>query len=174
MPLAGCALDWAWIPTTYAPGMTAAVRARIADPAMRTPADLKRADAAKAWRDALRDSADTDSGAMAVTWARKQVGTSESPPHTNRGPKIDTWNRACGIPPGPNAFWCGAFANAALHAAGQPNGAFMAYCPNIEARARAGIGGWSWVARHQDGQPVTSSSSPSRRRAAPRHTWSCW
>jgi hypothetical protein len=78
---------------------------------------------------------------------------SEHPPGSNRGPQVDAWNRAVGTPPGPMAYWCGAFANAALHAAGFADEHFMAYCPSIEAHARQGIGGWKWIASWKDGKP---------------------
>lgn len=48
----------------------------------------------------------------AVRWALDQVGTVESPPYSNQGPKISDWERATlgsvGWP------WCQAFVNAAL------------------------------------------------------------
>lgn len=152
-------------PKTYAIGMTPAVRSRIAHPERRTPADLKRGEEAKEWRGALRKTAGTgEGGAAAVEWARKHVGVTEHPAGSNRGPEVDAWNKAVGTPPGPMAYWCGAFVNAALHAAGQPNEHFMAYCPNIEAHARQGLGGWKWISRLQDGKPgdcvlYTESSS---------------
>ena len=49
-----------------------------------------------------------------------------------------------GTPPGPQAYWCGAFCNACLVAAGFRPMSFMAYCPSIEPHARAGVDGWSW------------------------------
>lgn len=50
----------------------------------------------------------------AISWALDQVGVTESPPGSNRGRKIDQWNLASGVSPGPAAYWCQSFANAVL------------------------------------------------------------
>jgi hypothetical protein len=141
-------------PDTYRAGMTATVRTKIRHPDKRTAAELKLADDRKQWRAALRRrwASEAAGPEAAIAYGKAQVGVSESPPNSNRGPKIDEWNRAVGTSPGPNAFWCGAFVNACLHAAGFPNQHFLAYCPSIEARARGASGGWSWHARLADGK----------------------
>jgi hypothetical protein len=142
-------------PGSYAAGMTATVRTKICHPDKRTAAELKRADERKEWRAALRKRLASEAAGpkAAIAYGKKQVGISESPPNSNRGPKIDEWNRAVGTPPGPRAYWCGAFVNACLHAAGFPNQHFLAYCPSIEQRARGAGGGWSWHSRLADGKP---------------------
>jgi hypothetical protein len=54
----------------------------------------------------------------AVKWAVDQVGTTESPYGSNRGPKVSEWNkRAIGIDGVP---WCQSFADAVLVAGGGP------------------------------------------------------
>lgn len=54
----------------------------------------------------------------ALKWARNQIGTTEHPAGTNRGPKIDVWIKAClGYLDG--VAWCGCFAHhAAVMVAG--------------------------------------------------------
>jgi hypothetical protein len=94
--------------------------------------------------------AGTDAGPRAaLAWAIKQVGTTESPPGSNNGPKIAQWEALAGYE-GP-VFWCGCFANAVLVAGGLPSGAAwgIGYVPSIIGHARAGTDGWSW---HGEGQ----------------------
>jgi hypothetical protein len=127
-------------------GFTAGIRRKIHDPQRLTPTEHRRAVArrqwVKRWAQAARSARH---GALTATdYARKMLGTVEHPSGSNRGPRIDVWNRAVGTPPGPSAYWCGAFCNACLVAAGLPPQHFMAYCPAIEAHARAGIDGWAW------------------------------
>jgi hypothetical protein len=142
-------------PRSYREGMTPGVRTKIRHPDRRSKAELKLAEERKDWRAALRKRMASEAAGpkAAIAYGKKQVGVSESPPGSNRGPKIDAWNRAVGTPPGPNAFWCGAFVNACLHAGGLPDQSFLAYCPSIEARARGGAGGWSWHSKLADGTP---------------------
>lgn len=79
----------------------------------------------------------------ACKWALEQVGTTENPPGSNWGGRIEDWIRATGYTsPVP---WCGCFVNAALIRAGLPTGSgWIGFTPAIVARARAGTGGWSW------------------------------
>lgn len=79
----------------------------------------------------------------AMAFAVKQLGTTESPPGSNWGPKIGAWIKAAGyVSPVP---WCGCFANACIMAGGLPSGAgWIGYTPAIVGHARKGIGGWSW------------------------------
>lgn len=142
-------------PQSYRDGMTPAVRTKIRHPDKRTEAELARGGRRKEWRAALRKrlASETAGPKAAIAYAEKQIGVSESPPGSNRGPKIDKWNRAVGTPPGPKAFWCGAFVNACLHAGGFPDQPFLAYCPSIETRARGGAGGWSWHPNLANGKP---------------------
>lgn len=43
-----------------------------------------------------------------IRWAIDQVGETESPLNSNRGPRVDIWNREFGSPDG--SYWCGNFA----------------------------------------------------------------
>ena len=52
----------------------------------------------------------------ALDYARQYVGTKESPPGSNRGPLIDKWNRAAGVPKG--SPWCMSFLRACFKLAG--------------------------------------------------------
>jgi hypothetical protein len=125
-------------------GVTPALRTKLRDPARRSRAELTRADGRKDWRRRLRRRYEGHGPEAAIAYARKHVGMGESPPGTNRGPLIDKWNRLCGVPPGPSAFWCGTACNAFLMAAGFPVQQWLRYCPWTEQRARAGQEGWSW------------------------------
>jgi hypothetical protein len=142
-------------PQSYGNGMTPGVRIKIRHPEKRTPAEIAVGNEREEWRRAFakRVSAEAAGPEAAVKFARKNVGVSESPPGSNRGQLIDMWNRAVGTTPGPQAYWCGAFVNACLHAAGFPNQPFLAYCPGIETHARGGAGGWSWHPTLADGKP---------------------
>lgn len=121
----------------------------IRNPDDRTPEQLERAKVRKDALDgspkfdALLEEGDGKGADAAVSWARKQIGTTERPAGSNWGPKIETWIRATGYSsPVP---WCGCFVNAAVMAAGVPSGAgWIGYTPAIVSRARAGHGGWSW------------------------------
>lgn len=126
-------------------GITPAVRGKIRHPGKSlTAAEKRRRDARTEWRARFKKRHEKHGAALAVAFAKAHLGTSESPPASNRGPLIDQWNLAVGTPPGPAAYWCGAFANACLVAAGFTPQHFMAYCPSIEAHARAGVDGWKW------------------------------
>jgi hypothetical protein len=125
-------------------GLTPDIRRKIRHPEQRTPQEKARARKRREWRQRLRKRYEGGGPAAALDFARKHVETTESPPQSNRGPLIDRWNRAAGIPPGPNAWWCGAFCNACLVAAGFQPMRFMAYCPAIEQHAKSGADGWSW------------------------------
>lgn len=105
------------------------------------------------WRKRLADRYAKRGADLAVEFALAHIGVTEHPPGSNTGPHIDDWNRAVGTPPGPQAYWCGAFANACLHAAGFPDEHFMAYCPNIEQHARSGADGWRWHGPSETPQP---------------------
>lgn len=79
-----------------------------------------------------------------MDWAKSQVGTTETPYGSNRGPKVSKWQRdVAGIDGQP---WCGAFAGYGLkHAAGLPIPAGVVYTPNIIGYAKTGTGGFaSW------------------------------
>jgi hypothetical protein len=78
---------------------------------------------------------------IALQYAVDHIGVTEHPAGSNRGPDVDAWERACGVIAAP---WCGCFANACLVAAGFPNQFWLRYCPAIEAKAKAGEGGWEW------------------------------
>lgn len=92
----------------------------------------------------------TNRGAYAaLTFARKEIGTTESPAGSNWGGHVKLWIELAGYS-GP-VPWCGCFANACVVAGGLPSGAgWIGYTPAIIQHARRGIGGWSW---HEVGQP---------------------
>jgi hypothetical protein len=47
--------------------------------------------------------------AAAIDIARTQIGVSEQPPGSNRGPEVDAYLRAAGLNPRGNHAWCAAF-----------------------------------------------------------------
>jgi hypothetical protein len=106
------------------------------------PAERVRMRARADWRVRLAKRYRGDGPAAALAWARQQIGVKEQPAGSNRGPLIDQWQRLCGILAAP---WCGAFVNRALMAAGFPAQPWLRYCPSIEAKAKAGEGGWLWL-----------------------------
>jgi hypothetical protein len=132
-------------------GVTPELRARIRHPERRTAAELARARKRREWIRRLRRRHAGAGPAEALAFARAQIGVREDPGRANRGKLIDKWNLATGIPPGPNAFWCGAFVNACLIAAGFPPDHVLAYCPSIEDRAQQGRDGWSWHGKPRPG-----------------------
>jgi hypothetical protein len=85
----------------------------------------------------------------ALAFAAGHVGVTEHPAGSNRGVDVDAWERACGVLGAP---WCGCFVNACLVAAGFPNQFWLRYCPSIEAKAKAGEGGWEWHGRSGGGR----------------------
>jgi hypothetical protein len=125
-------------------GIAPDIRLKLRDPARRTRVERKRGDGRAAWRHRLKRRFQQSGPALAVGYASRVNGVCEHPPGSNRGPQVDAWNRMVGTPPGPQAYWCGAFCNACLVAAGFQPMHFMAYCPNIEHQARAGVDGWRW------------------------------
>jgi hypothetical protein len=92
----------------------------------------------------------------ALAFARSMVGITESPPNSNRGPKIDGWERACGVFAAP---WCGCFANAVLVAGGFPDQEWLRFCPWIEGRAKSGESGWLWTQAPKAGDLVLYGAS---------------
>jgi hypothetical protein len=133
--------------TELDPGVTPRLRVKLRRRLL-NPAERIRYNARKDWRKRLRHRYDGHGPAAALAWARSQVGVTESPPGSNRGKRIDAWQRLCGILAAP---WCGCFVNRALMAAGFPAQPWLRYCPTIEAKAKAGEAGWSWH-RPQDAQ----------------------
>lgn len=85
----------------------------------------------------------------ALAFMKAHIGDHESPSGSNWGRPVQDWIHLAGYnSPVP---WCGCFANAAIVAAGVPNGAgWIGYTPAIIQHAQRGIGGWSW---HSEGQP---------------------
>jgi hypothetical protein len=110
-----------------------------------TPEEQVRQQDRAGWRHRLALRYGGGSINEALKWAAAQINTTESPAGSNRGPKIDAWNRAVGTPPGPFAYWCGAFANAVLVAGGFPDQYWLRYCPWIEAHAQGHLDGWAWI-----------------------------
>lgn len=131
-------------------GVTTTVRRKIRDPRRLSSAEAKRHDDRRPWihRLAAAQHAASSGPKAAIAFARKMADRHvvEHPAGSNRGPYIDDWNRRVASPPGPYAYWCGAFANACLVAGGVPSHEWMRYCPWIEQHARAGVDGWSWHA----------------------------
>lgn len=84
--------------------------------------------------------------AKAVSWARAQVGTTESPAGSNRGGKITTWQNELGAWL-VGLAWCGTFCAAALRRAGVKGLTYrMASVAFIEDDARNHAGpfrGWT-------------------------------
>jgi hypothetical protein len=142
-------------PASYGQGITPAARIKIRNPDKRSPAEIKRALSRREWLAGLRKRMAAAGGgaAEAIAYGRKHLGTHEAPSGSNRGPLIDQWNRDVNSPPGPMAYWCGAFVNACLHAGGFPHQPFLVYCPNIEGTARTGTDGYSWYTNVADGKP---------------------
>ncbi|HET8758546.1 MAG TPA: CHAP domain-containing protein, partial [Solirubrobacteraceae bacterium] len=132
-------------------GVTPELRERICDPKRRTAAERERARARRPWLRRLRRRYDGHGPAAAIAYARKHLNVREDAGRPNRGRMIDKWNTATGIPLNSQAYWCGAFVNACLTAAGLPPDHVLAYCPSIENRAKAGTGGWSWQSKPRPG-----------------------
>jgi hypothetical protein len=136
------------VPIVRSHRITPPTRIKLRDPARRTLTERRRGDARAEWRQRLKRRFEAHGAAMAITYASHMADlrVSESPPGSNRGERIDQWNRMAGIAPGPAAYWCGAFCNACLVAAGFHPMPFMSYCPAIEQHAKADAGGWTWHA----------------------------
>jgi uncharacterized protein (TIGR02594 family) len=132
-------------------GVTAELRERILDPKTRSATERERARKRRPWIRRLRRRYEGHGPAAAIAYARKHIGVKEDAGRPNRGRLIDQWNTATGIPLNSQAFWCGAFVNACLTASGLPPDRVLAWCPGIEARAKAGTGGWSWHSKPRPG-----------------------
>jgi hypothetical protein len=130
-------------------GATPAVRSKVRHRKL-TTMEIVRFHAREEWRGRYRRRYESPAHAInaAVAFARSMVGISEDPPGSNTGPKIDAWQKACGVHAAP---WCGCFVNACLVAGGFPDQEWLRYCPWIEGRARAGEGGWLWTPTAQRG-----------------------
>lgn len=123
-------------------GVTPAIRVKIRHRKL-TPIESKRFRERVPWRERLAQRYGAPSAAVvaAISFARAHVGTTESPAGSNRGKRVDEWERRCGVIA---AAWCGCFINAVLVAGGFPDQAWLRYCPWIEGRAKSGEGGWTW------------------------------
>jgi peptidoglycan hydrolase-like protein with peptidoglycan-binding domain len=128
----------------------------IRHPGNRTKAELARAKKRKADREKNGKGL-----AAAMKWAGAQVGTTESPAGSNKGPKITAWQGQVGLPQGGYA-WCGAFVHAVARVYGVDLVNDVRYVPAIKGHAQAktgGFDGWttslataqSW---HRDGHLV--------------------
>lgn len=108
----------------------------------RTPLELQLAN--RRARQVAKQRARINSGAKkAVHWALAQVGTTESPPGSNLGPKVSFWQRAMQPSWAPGWFWCGAFSGYASKVyGGAPISGRVVYTPNTLADARAGANGF--------------------------------
>ena len=127
----------------YKHGFTPEVREKLRDPSKRTQAEVARAERRGEWRRRLRKRHRGGGPAMALDFARRHIGVKEIAGN-NRGKLIDQWNLASHCPLG--SAWCGNFMNACLRAAGFENQPWLAACRVIETHARAGQGGWQWIA----------------------------
>jgi hypothetical protein len=125
-------------------GFTPAIRLKLRDPARRSLAERRRGEARTHWRARLKHRFAAHGPSLAVAYALRMAAEAvhERPSGSNRGPRIDDWNRMVGTPLGPNAFWCGAFCNACLVAAGFTPMPFMKSCIQIEQHARGSVDGW--------------------------------
>jgi hypothetical protein len=125
-------------------GLLPSVYRKVIDPKKRNSKDRRRAKARapRIKRTAKRLRAEQHGPKMAIAYGKKFVGMTETPYGSNRGPKIDDWQRACGFLGAP---WCGMYVNAMLRAGGFANQPWLAYCPSIESRAKSGTDGWRWV-----------------------------
>lgn len=123
-------------------GATPAIRTKVRHRKL-TPMELVRFKEREDWRVRLGQRYGNPNKAIwqALAFARSQVGVTEHPAGSNRGPAVDIWERECGVLGAP---WCGCFVNAVLVAGGFPDEEFLRYCPSIEGKAKSGDGGWSW------------------------------
>lgn len=93
------------------------------------------AKARKPYRRKLRKRYKADPGKLALAWAKQQIGVTESPAGSNRGPRIDTWTGYWG---GVAWQWCGTFAGYAVKKiAGAKVTSWLPYAPSITADAKA-------------------------------------
>jgi predicted chitinase/peptidoglycan hydrolase-like protein with peptidoglycan-binding domain len=134
-------------------GLTPEIRRKIVKPATRTAKEKARARRRRGWIRKLRKRYEGGGAREALAFARRQIGTAERG-GANRGPKVDKWNRMVGTPLGPQAYWCGAFCNACLVAAGFTSQPWMKSCIQIEQHARGRWGGWSWHSSPKPGDMV--------------------
>jgi hypothetical protein len=132
-------IGWALgaLEATLDQGATLGLQTIIRDPKRRNGDQLRRA------RQRARAAVGASGAAQrTVAWCRAQVKTTESPPGTNRGPKITHWQAEFGNPRG-GWPWCGAFVGYALrHHGGVAVPAGVVYTPNIYAWARSRTAGF--------------------------------
>lgn len=108
------------------------------------------------WRKKYADRYGGGAVKVALNFAAAQIGVTEHPAGSNRGPQVDVWERACNVLGAP---WCGCFANAVLVAGGLASDFRLRYCPAIEAIAKNGESGWLWTHDPQPGDLVLYGSS---------------
>lgn len=104
------------------------------------------ASARSPYRKKLRKRYDKTSGQKVMAWAKKQVGTTESPAGSNWGPQIGEWIKYTGYT-GP-VFWCGCFACYGVCNIGKakiPVRIRLGYTGYITADANAGVNGLTAV-----------------------------
>lgn len=91
---------------------------------------------------AIRRDLRAGGAAKAMQWAAAQIGTTESPPGSNWGPKISEWIKFTGYSsPVP---WCGcfvAYVTVKIGGCNIPNRIRLGYTPSIVADARANTNG---------------------------------
>lgn len=97
----------------------------------------------KPYRRKLRKRYAATPGQKVIQWANAQLGTTENPPGSNRGPKIDVWCKFWGLVA---PQWCGCFAGYAVRVIGGAKvTSWLPYAPSITADAKANRNGLTAV-----------------------------
>lgn len=93
-----------------------------------------------------------NAGALrAIDWAHNQIGITEKPANSNRGPKVDVWEKHFGMVGQP---WCGAFVGMAIEQGGANPDTRIVFTPYIIEDAKAkrnGFEGWYPVSQAKPG-----------------------
>jgi hypothetical protein len=84
-----------------------------------------------------------------VEGAIESIGCCEEPLGSNRGPQVDEWNRAAGVPVG--SFWCASWAGAIWRAAGVSLPGFPA---RVEAWREWAVRNGTWRQHPEAGDAV--------------------
>lgn len=124
----------------------------IEHPHLRTPGDLVREHERriKAEHHGAQGHGATGLARIPVI-AAKYIGVHENPPGSNWGsPNPAGWEKNFGFDSG--VSWCACFACSMVNAAGGHVHGGVAFCPTIEAYARAGTNGFErWAPNHSEG-----------------------
>jgi hypothetical protein len=125
---------------------------KILHPGLRTPADhIRERDRARVEAHADQLAKGAQGLARIPAIAAHYIGVSENPPGSNWGsPEPAGWERNFGFDSG--VPWCACFACSMVNRAGGHVEGGVAFCPNIEAYARAGTNGFAkWRPNHTEG-----------------------